>query len=601
MKNGMILASCVLLGACASWVGLRDGNEGIREFLADYDQSLRAISVESNKAAWVQATHITEDTQWLAAKAAERTLSFMSGAAREARGFRPETADPPLARQLKLLQLSSGVPGDAAELAELTQLSSRLEAMYGGGRYCRPAPPNAATECFSLEELEVILRESRDPAELLEAWQGWRQVAPAMKAHYVRFAQLQNIGAQELGYADAGVLWRAGYDMEAEAFAAEVERLWSQVKPLYEALHCHVRAELSSQYGADVVAPDQPIPAHLLGNMWAQQWGNLYPRLTPYPGEDDLDVSAALAAQGYDAERMVRQAEGFYQDIGFPALPESFYRNSLLVKPRDREVVCHASAWDLDYAGDVRIKMCIEPDEDNLMTIYHELGHIYYDLAYNPLPLLFQNGAHDGFHEAVGDTMMLAMTPDYLRSVGLVGASSRSERATINQQFKMALDKVAFLPFGLLVDKWRWQVFSGEVGPEAYNAAWWALKREYQGVEAPVARPAEAFDPGAKYHIPGNTPYMRYFLAHILQFQFYEAMCRAAGHEGALHACSFAGSKAAGERMWAMLQYGQSRPWPEALEALTGQRSMDAGSLLRYFAPLKAWLDERNAQRACGW
>ena len=599
-RYGVALLALGALAGCASWLGGSDrGQDAARAFLDQFDQQAREISVESRKAAWVQATHITEDTQWLAAKASERDLAYTSEKARQARVFDPANYDRETARQLKLLQLSSGVPNDPKQLAELTTLSAKLDAMYGSGRYCPPG--KAGEECLRLGALEDILRDSRKPAELLDAWQGWRTISPAMKSDYVRFAQLQNIGAQDLGYADAGALWRAGYDMPDQQFSAEVERLWAQVQPLYEALHCHVRDELNHQYGDKVAPKNGPIPAHLLGNMWAQQWGNLYPRMTPYKSASDLDVTAALKKQKYDAERMVKQAEQFYQGIGFPALPESFYQNSMLVQPRDREVVCHASAWDINFQGDVRIKMCIQPDEDNLMTIYHELGHIYYDLAYNPLPVLFQSGAHDGFHEAVGDTMMLSMTPRYLNSVGLAGKPRQSHEAVINQQLKMALDKVAFLPFGLLVDKWRWQVFSGEVSPDQYNQAWWDLKLQYQGVAPPVERPADAFDPGAKYHIPGNTPYMRYFLAHILQFQFYQAMCDASGFEGDLNECSFAGSKEAGSRLWAMLQAGQSQPWQDSLYALTGTRQMDASALLEYFKPLRAWLDEQNQGLSCGW
>lgn len=593
------VVSLLALSGCASWMELGGGRESASAFLERFDVEAREVSIEAARAAWVQSTFITEDTQILAAKAMERALAYLSEQARLARAYDPQNEDARTARLLKLLQLSSGVPSDPAQLAELTQLGARLEAAYGAGRYCPPGEDEAA--CLDLEALEDIIRSSREPDQLLMAWEGWRSVAPAMQQDYVRFAELQNTGARDLGYADAGALWRAGYDMPADQFSAEVERLWAQVQPLYEALHCHVRAELGEQYGQTAVPQQQPIPAHLLGNMWAQQWGELYPRMEPYPGVSDLDVTAALKAQNYDAKRMVKQAEAFYTSIGFPALPQSFYDKSMLTKPRDRDVVCHASAWDIDYQGDVRIKMCIVPDEEQLMTIYHELGHIYYDLAYNPQPVLFQSGAHDGFHEAVGDTMMLAMTPRYLSSVGLAPEPSQSHEAVINQQFKMALDKVAFLPFGLLVDKWRWQVFSGEVGPQDYNRAWWDLKYKYQGVVPPKPRPEDAFDPGAKYHIPGNTPYMRYFLAHILQFQFYQAMCDAAGHQGALHECSFAGSEEAGARLWAMLQSGQSQPWQEALFELTGTRSMDASALLEYFQPLTAWLAEQNQNRSCGW
>ncbi len=602
MKRLVLLVSAALVAGCAALMGLTGHADEARAFLDAVDSRLRVLSQESAKAAWVQATHITEDTQFLAAKASERRLEYLSSAAREARRFDRNQLDAQAARALMLLERKSAVPADSELLSELTRLSSRLEALYGSGRYCPPGVEPGASQCRRLGELEEVLASSTDPAELQEAWEGWHGISPPMRDDYARFVELQNIGARELGYADAGAYWRAGYDMPPDEFEQVVEGLWQEVRPLYQSLHCFVRAELVQEYGDELVPADGPIPAHLLGNMWAQQWSEIYPRLTPYPGQPPLDVNSGLKRQGYDAVKMVRQAEGFYRSIGFPALPESFYRHSMFVQPAGREAVCHASAWDIDLRGDVRIKMCIQPNEEDLRTIYHELGHIYYYLAYNALPVLFQRGAHDGFHEAVGDTVMLSlMTPAYLASIGLVDRASSAPEAVINQQLKMAMDKVAFLPFGLLVDKWRWQVFSGEVPPERYNAAWWELKRRYQGVAPPRARPAEAFDPGAKYHIPGDTPYMRYFLAHIMQFQFYAAMCDAAGHAGPLHECNFAGSEAAGERMWATLQAGQSQPWPQTMQILTGGREMDARPLLRYFAPLREWLDAQNQGRACGW
>lgn len=591
------LSSCALFSDTSAPSEISADAEGAREFLANYDKGVREISTEASKAAWVQATFITPDTQLIAAKAYERFLSWNSDQAIAARQFNDVAVDPDTARQLKLLRMSNSVPTNPDELRELTTLGSRLEAAYGSGKYC----PDGEESCRQLGDLEEQLAESRDPEELLEAWRGWRTVAPPMRDDYTRFIELQNAGAQELGFADAGEYWRAGYDMEPDAFASTVEALWKQVEPLYEALHCEVRARLNEQYGEDVAPNSGPIRADLLGNMWSQQWGNIYPLVKPYPNTPSLDVTAALKKQDYSAERMVRQAESFYTQMGFPSLPASFYQNSMLTKPRDRDVVCHASAWDLDFSGDVRIKMCIKPDMENLTTIYHELGHIFYDLAYNPQPVIFQSGAHDGFHEAIGDTMVLAMTPDYLASVGLAGDTETSAEATINTQMQMALDKIAFLPFGLLVDQWRWQVFSGETTPENYNAAWWALREKYQGITPPVERTEADFDPGAKYHIPGNTPYMRYFLAHILQFQFYKAMCDASGHEGPLHSCSFARSTKAGEGLWKMLSAGQSKPWPETLELLTGTREMDAAAVIEYFQPLMAWLEQRNEGRACGW
>jgi peptidyl-dipeptidase A len=417
----------------------------------------------------------------------------------------------------------------------------------------------------------------------------------------VRFVELANEGARELGFADLGAMWRSKYDMAPEEFAREAARLWDDVSPMYRELHCYVRGRLSKRYGKDRVPARGLIPAHLLGNMWAQQWSEIYDILEPYAGVSDLDVTAALEAQSYDPVRMTRSAEAFYESLGFPKLPPTFWERSMLKQPRDRDVQCHASAWNMDGANDVRIKQCIRPTYEELTTVYHELGHVYYYLSYRDQPYLFKGAAHDGFHEAVGDTVNLSMTPQYLHGIGLAGPSGTSHEATINEQMKLALDKIAFLPFGKMIDEWRWRVFSGEITPEQYNDGWWALRARYQGIAPPVARTDGDFDPGAKYHIPANTPYTRYFLSFILQFQFHKALCDAAGFEGPLHECSIYGSKAAGEKFARMLALGTSEPWQDALEKLTGTRSMDAGAIKEYFAPLLAWLREENAGRQCGW
>jgi peptidyl-dipeptidase A len=323
----------------------------------------------------------------------------------------------------------------------------------------------------------------------------------------------------------------------------------------------------------------------------------------PFPGESgSLDVDAALQRRGWDAQKMVKVGEGFFTSLGLKPLPATFWERSMFTKPRDREVVCHASAWDVTYGGDIRIKMCIKPIEEDLVTIHHELGHNYYYQYYFEKPVLFQQGANDGFHEAIGDAIALSVTPEYYQKIGLLDAvPPADEKGVINVQMKRALDKIAFLPFGKLIDQWRWDVFSGAVPPAQYNAAWWRLRREYQGVEAPVPRTEADFDPGAKYHIPANTPYTRYFLAHVYQFQFHRALCRAAGHQGPLHTCSIYGNAEAGRRLQAMLALGASRPWPEAMEALTGERQGDASALMEYFAPLRAWLENENRGRKCGW
>jgi peptidyl-dipeptidase A len=422
-----------------------------------------------------------------------------------------------------------------------------------------------------------------------------------MRGKYQRFVELANEGAGELGYANLGEMWRDGYDMSPADFEQETLRLWNQVKPLYDELHCHVRATLAEHYGADKVPLDKPIPAHLLGNMWSQTWSEIYDLLEPYPGVGDLDVNAALAAQKYTPQQMVESAEQFYLSLGLPELPDTFWQRSMFSKPADRDVVCHASAWGLDGGNDLRIKMCIKQTYDDLRTIYHELGHNYYQGAYKIQPPLFQDGAHGGFHEAIGDTITLSMTPAYLKEVGLVSSVESNEQAVINRQMQQALDKIAFLPFGKLIDEWRWDVFAGKITPADYNKAWWDLRTRYQGIAAPVERTENDFDPGAKYHVPANTSYTRYFLAHILQFQFQKALCEAAGHQGPLHECSIFNSQPAGERLQAMLAAGSSRPWQETLEKLTGTRQMDASPITDYFAPLMSWLKEQNRDRSCGW
>ena len=445
------------------------------------------------------------------------------------------------------------------------------------------------------------MKKSRNYDELVEAWKGWHAVAPVMKDRYTRYAELGNKGSKEIGFADMGALWRSGYDMSPEAFEADIERLWGEVKPLYDDLHCYARKKLRTKYGKDKIADKAPIPAHLLGNMWAQEWGDVYDLVEPFPGQASLDVDRKLVAKKYDPKKMVQLGESFFTSLGLDPLPQSFWDRSLFTRPKDREVVCHASAWDVSWKDDLRIKMCIEPTESDLITIHHELGHDYYFHQYFKLPMLFQAGANDGFHEGIGDTLALSVTPSYLKNLGLLDALPAGDKGRINFQMKMALDKVAFLPFGLMIDKWRWDVFSGKTPKGKYNEAWWALRKQYQGVAPPVARTEADFDPGAKYHVPASTPYVRYFLARIYQFQFHRALCKAAGQTGPLDTCSIHGNKEAGAKLKAMLELGQSKPWPEALAVLSGESKADASALVEYFAPLRTWLKEQNKGETCGW
>jgi peptidyl-dipeptidase A len=562
-------------------------------FVADANARLLDLANAVSRAQWVASNFITVDTEQIAADAAREYVAASMSLAKDAAAYDGEPVDADVARQLMLLKLSATplpAPGRPEAQAELTRLVAGMEADYGRGRYCPEGRP-----CQTLDDLSRTITTSRDPAALLEAWEGWHAVGRGIRQPYQRFVELGNEGARELGFADLGAFWRAGYDMPPDEFAREVDRLWAQVEPLYDRLHAHVRRRLGQHYGTTLVPADGPIPAHLLGNMWAQQWGAIYDLVGPPTRGPSYDLTALLKQHRVDARGMVRYGERFFTSLGFAPLPETFWQRSLFVRPADRDVVCHASAWNVDSVDDLRIKMCIEITGDDFVTVHHELGHNFYQRAYNQQPFLYRAGANDGFHEAIGDAIALSVTPSYLQRVGLLDRAPGGD-GDLEFLMRMALDKVAFLPFGLVVDQWRWKVFSGEVPPDRFNAAWWELRERYQRVRPPVARTEDDFDAGAKYHVPGNTPYTRYFLAHILQFQFHRAMCREAGHTGPLHMCSVYDNATVGAKLAGMLELGQSRPWPDALEALTGERAMDATAILDYFAPLDAWLEAEAAR-----
>jgi len=566
-------------------------------FMDRAEVQLADLAVKVNHATWVQENFITEDTEAMAADAIDQVTAVTTELVEQARRFEGLNLPPELARKFLLLKLGlvAPAPKDPALRKEMTSIGVALDSEYGKGKYCRKHG-----ECLDITAIEKLMASNRDPEELKEVWIGWHAIAPPMRQRYARFVELSNQGAREIGYKDTGALWRSGYDMPPDAFSADVERLWNQVRPLYLSLHAFVRAKLVEKYGASIVPPNGPIPAHLLGNPWAQEWGNVYDLLGVKEDKAGVNLTELLKKKNLDAKGMVKYGEGFFTSLGFAPLPPTFWERSLFTKPADRDVVCHASAWDIDNKDDLRVKMCIQVIDTDFSTIHHELGHNFYQRAYKDQPFLFKSGANDGFHEAIGDAIALAITPEYLHRVGLLDKVP-ADSNDIPQLLKQALDRVAFLPFGVMIDQWRWKVFSEEIKPSDYNQGWWDLRLKYQGVVPPVARSEADFDPAAKYHVASNTPYTRYFLAHILEFQFYRALCRESGYKGPLHRCTFYGSKEAGAKFNKMLEMGQSKPWPDELEALTGERQTDAGALLEYFAPLQKWLDEQNKGKKIGW
>lgn len=572
--------------------------DDVRAFVERVEATYAEIQEESSRINWIQETNINYDTNWLKARIDAEVTELSVEFANETKKFEGMDLPAPLQRKLNIIRsgITVPAPSTAGAAKELSQINARLSAAYSTGKI----EFNGKT--VPQDETEILMRSLREPNALKDVWTKWRDQSKAMKPDYTRMVEISNAGARELGFKDTGHMWRSNYDMDPDAFATEVDRLWAQVKPLYDELHCYTRAQLNTQYGDEIVPLDQPIRADLLGNMWAQSWGALSDIVTTGEGGETVNTDQLLLDAGYTPTKMVETGEAFFTSLGLEPLPDTFWERSQIVKPEGREVVCHASAWDLDAKDDIRIKMCTKVNGDDFQTVHHELGHNYYQRAYKDQDNLHQNGAHDGFHEAIGDMIGLSITPEYLKQIGLLDEKDIPDASgDIGLLMDQALSKVAFLPFGLMVDKWRWQVFSGDLTPDTYNEGWWALRKTYQGIVPPNDRPSDAFDPGSKYHVPNNVPYMRYFLAHILQFQFYKSACDQIGWEGPLHRCSLYGAEAVGEKFNKMLEMGASRPWPDALEAFIGTRQMDGSAVVEYFSPLMTYLQAQNAGKQCGW
>ncbi len=573
--------------------------DGAREFLAGAEAEISEFNEYASRVFWNQATNITFDTNWLAAKAGSEGTQMAVRLANGTKRFEGLDLPTDLARKMSGLKSGITIPAPSGKAAadELARITTGLDATYSTGTF------NYKGEDLTLDQLSTIIETSRDPVELKTVWEGWRTISPVMKDDYARMVEIANEGAHELGFDDVAKMWLSNYDMPPEEMEAEVARLWGQVSPLYDELHCYVRGRLNEEYGDDVQPDYGPIRADLLGNMWAQQWSSIYPLVAPADAAGpSYDLTEILIETGYTPKQMVETGEAFFTSLGFEPLPDTFWERSQITRPRDREVVCHASAWDLDDKDDIRIKMCTEVNSEDFYTVHHELGHNFYQRAYKDQDALFRGGAHDGFHEAIGDFVGLSITPEYLRQIGLIDESQvPGANADIALLLQTSLDKIAFLPFAITVDSWRWKVLSGETPPDQYNQSWWDLRTANQGIIPPGPRPANAFDPGAKYHIPGNTPYLRYFLSFVMQFQFHQAACEQAGWEGPLHRCSIYNNKEVGEKFQAMLEMGASQPWPDALEAFTGTREMDGSAIITYFDPLMVYLREQNEGRTCGW
>ncbi|NXY09069.1 ACE enzyme, partial [Pteruthius melanotis] len=578
--------------------------EGATLFARDYNSTAELVLFESVSASWNYNTNLTAENAALQVKASLEEQNFTELWGKKAKELYSDKwnnfSDPQLRKIIGSIQTlgPSNLPLEMRE--KYNTILSDMDKIYSTAKVCLP---NGT--CWDLEpDLSDIMATSRSYKKLLYAWEGWHNAAGnPLRPKYEEFVRLSNEAYMMDGFDDTGSYWRSWYD--SDTFEKDLERIYSQLEPLYLNLHAFVRRKLYDRYGPKYINLKGPIPAHLLGNMWAQQWNNIYDLMIPYPEKPNLDVTSTMVQQGWNATHMFRVSEEFFTSLGLLEMPSEFWEKSMLEKPTDgREVVCHASAWDFYNRKDFRIKQCTSVTMEQLFTVHHEMGHIQYYLQYKDQPVSFRGGANPGFHEAIGDVLSLSVsTPSHLKKIGLLSSATEDEESNINYLLKMALEKIAFLPFGYLIDQWRWNVFSGRTSPSHYNYDWWYLRTKYQGICAPISRNESNFDPGAKYHIPGNTPYIRYFVSFILQFQFHKALCQAANHNGSLHTCDIYRSKEAGAKLREVLKAGSSKSWQDILLNLTGTGQMDAGPLLEYFSPVTKWLQEQNIKtnEVLGW
>ncbi|KAJ3342651.1 hypothetical protein HDU93_001631 [Gonapodya sp. JEL0774] len=571
----------------------------VKAYLDEVNDILSEAERVASEAAWAYETDVTDENL---AKLADADVAFSSLALKTSRRTaklfgKCDLTGPKfpasLGRQVKfLIELSTDTPSSKSDQKRLAQVIGEMTSTYAKAR----------VDGHLLDpDLTATLATSRNADELERVYVGWRDANKVSKAPFSEYVELQNKAAAENGYKDMGAVWRSGYEMPTAEFDELLLTALSQISPLYDALHCYTYHKLRSFYGPSVVDGDDGlIPAHLLGNMWSQDWSNIYDILTPYPDVVSPTITPELIRQNYTAVKVHQLAESFYVSLGFDPLPETFWKRSMLVRPEGREVVCHASAWDFGE-DDLRIKMCTTVTQEDVATVHHEQG-----------PYTFRGGANDGFHEAIGDTVVLSFqTPGHLRDdLGMLppeDGGGKEYEALINYQLHVALERIAVLPWTFLMDKWRWEVFEG-LPSDQWNTRWWQLITKHQGLKAPKSLDTEApdaFDPAAKYHISANVPYIRYFLAAIYQFQFHRALCYAAHPSAtpALHECSIYGSKAAGQLFGEMLAMGRSEPWQKAMSVITQGRedTLNGTAVVDYFAPLVEWLRKQNEGKSCAW
>ncbi|XP_053212228.1 angiotensin-converting enzyme-like [Panonychus citri] len=578
-----------------------------REFLRTQEIEAVKYCRKGVLAEWSYSTNLTEYNKQAMLNVSLEQSKFTKESWLNATSFAWKNfSDPTIRRWFKSLSVLGNGVLDGDKLTQLNELTADMEDSYSSGKVC-PYSPNKTidrSKCNLNFEPDItrIMDESRNYEELKSIWSQWRDVTgKTMRSKYLKYVQLSNEAAQLNGFADAGDLWRAGY--ESDTLVDDLETIWKQLEPLYKLLHAYTRKRLINLYGEDKIKRNGPIPAHILGNMWGQSWSSLRDILIPFPDKPSVDITDNLIAKNISVVDIFKISEAFFTSLGLKPMTDKFWNNSIIERPADgRDFTCHASAWDFCGDDDVRIKMCTDRNMKNFIVVHHEMGHIQYYLQYKDQPYVFRTGANPGFHEAVGDTLALSVsTPSHLKAIGLLDEISSDPEGDLNHLMSMALDKIAFLPSGYLMDKWRWEVFANSSTHANLNKLWWKYRLRYQGLCPPVRRTEDDFDPGSKYHIAASVPYIRYFVSYIIQFQFHKALCEAANNTGPLYQCDIYQSREAGQLLSNVLSLGASKHWSEALKMMTGSEKMSAEPLLQYFAPLIEWMKTQVTPEEIGW
>ncbi|UYV73685.1 hypothetical protein LAZ67_11000346 [Cordylochernes scorpioides] len=459
--------------------------------------------------------------------------------------------DPLVRRQFQKLAVLDDDFLPKEEHAEFFRIAAEMEDIYS----------QAKVDNLSLEpDLTRIFASSRNAEDLKKYWVGWRYATgKKIRSQYVKFVEQSNEVARANGFNDRGELWREPY--ESLTYEDDMAEQWEILRPFYLEMHAYVRMKLVKLYGEEVVKPDGPIPAHLLD---VKDFGELF------------------------------------TSMGMKRMTPEFLHYSVLEKQEAEAMKCYTLAGTMCAEDDFCLLHCTVPTQEDLALVHHMMGNIQYFQHYANQPFALQWGANPSFHEAIGEVMELSVvTPTHLHKIGFLD-KVENDTDEINFLMFMALEKIAFLPFSYLIDLWRWDVFRGSVNK--LNDRWWQLRLQYQGLCPPVRRSETDFDPGAKNHVPGDTPQIRHFFSYILQFQLQELLCREAGHVGPLHTCDIYGSHAAGDKLAGLLRLGSSMPWQDALARMTGgSGKLDARPLLNYFAPLRRHIRESLGNSTVGW